>query len=114
LAFTNITNEEVVPTFLPNGHPNLPCEAYRQALAWRAQERNAMNPALQDALEFYRRQVSLAEDRIRRFESGEMSVGDIGPPYRDTTVAAIENEKQIIHYFQRGIEIIEKLNAQRP
>jgi hypothetical protein len=70
-----------------------------------------MNQALQDALEFYKKQVALAEDRIRRFQSGEMSVGDLGPPQRDTTAEAIENERQIIHHFQQGIEIIERLNA---
>jgi hypothetical protein len=72
-----------------------------------------MNPALQDALEFYKKQVTLAEDRVHRFQSGEMSVGDLGPPRRDTTAEAIENERQIILNFQRGIEIIEKLNAAR-
>ena len=73
-----------------------------------------MIPALRDALEYYKKQVVLAEDRIRLFESGEMSVGDIGPPARDTTAEAIENEKMLIQHFQHGIEIIEKLDAQRP
>jgi hypothetical protein len=39
-----------------------------------------MNPTLQDALEFYKKQVTLAEDRIRLFQNGEMSVADLGPP----------------------------------
>jgi len=38
-----------------------------------------------------------------------MSVADLGPPSRDTTAEAVENERQIILNFQRGIEIIERL-----
>ena len=68
-----------------------------------------MNPTLQDALEFYKKQVTLAEDRICLFQNGEMSVADLGPPSRDTTAEAVENERQIILNFQRGIEIIERL-----
>lgn len=71
----------------------------------------SLNPALLDALEYYKKQIALAENRISRFETGQMSVGDLGPPRRDTTAEAIENEKQIIHYFQRGIAIIETLEA---
>jgi hypothetical protein len=77
-------------------------------------KREAMNPTLQDALEFYKKQVTLAEDRIRLFQNGEMSVADLGPPRRDTTAEAVENEREIILNFQRGIEIIERLSVPRP
>ena len=40
-----------------------------------------------------------------------MSVGDIGPPSRDTTAEAIENERRLIDNFRRGTEIVEKLKA---
>ncbi|MFZ5715910.1 MAG: hypothetical protein ACOY3N_24030 [Bradyrhizobium sp.] len=71
----------------------------------------SLSPALREALESYKKQIALAEDRMRRFETGEMSLGDLGPPRRDVTAEAIENEKQIISYFQRGIDIIEKLDS---
>ena len=64
-----------------------------------------MNPTLQDALEFYKKQVTLAEDRIRLFQIGEMSAFDLRPPRRDTTAEVVGNERQIILNFQRGIEI---------
>lgn len=71
----------------------------------------SLSPALKEALDYYKKQVALAQDRIRRFESGEMSVGDLGPPQRDTTAAAIENEHGIIEHFRRGIDIIEGIDA---
>jgi hypothetical protein len=58
--------------------------------------------------------IALAEDRIRLLQNGEMSVADLGPPSRDTTAEAVENERQVILNFQRGIEIIERLSAPRP
>lgn len=70
----------------------------------------SLNPALREALEFFKKQIALAEDRIRRSENGEMSIGDLGPP-RDTTAEAVENEKEIIGHFQRGIGIIERLDS---
>jgi hypothetical protein len=70
-----------------------------------------MTPALRDALEYYQKQVDLAQDRIRRFESGDMKVGDLGPPQRDTTAEAIEFERSLIAEFQRGIDIIKRADA---
>jgi hypothetical protein len=62
-------------------------------------------------MEYYKKQIVLAQDRIRLFESGAMTTGDIGPPRRDTTAESIEVERSLISYFQRGIDIIERLNA---
>ncbi|MCP2216101.1 hypothetical protein M2226_003642 [Bradyrhizobium elkanii] len=70
-----------------------------------------MSEALRDALEYYKRQISLAEDRIQLFKNNVMSVKDLGPPVRDTTAQAIEVEKRLIENYRSGVRIIEDLFA---
>jgi hypothetical protein len=70
-----------------------------------------MIPALRDAKEFYQKQIDLANDRVHRLATGEMKVGELGPPQRNTTAEAIESERSLIAQFQRGIDIIERVDA---
>ncbi|XSC42276.1 hypothetical protein ACF1BQ_027840 [Bradyrhizobium sp. RDT10] len=55
--------------------------------------------------------IDLAEDRIRRIESGEMATADIGPPVVDTSWQTIEAERAMIERLQQTIE---RLNAAAP
>jgi hypothetical protein len=67
--------------------------------------------ARSEALAYYEAQIVLALDRIRLFETGAMSTGDLGPPHRDTTAESIEVERALIRNYQRGIDILRRADA---
>ena len=70
-----------------------------------------MSEALRSALDYYKKQIALAEERIQLFETNIMAFKDIGPPVRDTTEEAIENEHRLIENYGHGVRIIEDLFA---
>jgi hypothetical protein len=71
--------------------------------------------SLQELLADYQAQIERARDRIRMFESGEMSIGDTFPPFKDWTPEAIALEQQIIGSLQSGVDAVRKIiDAQRP
>lgn len=68
-----------------------------------------MNQSLRDALEDNKKQIEIAEDRIRMLENGELGYEDIGPPSRDLRNEAIQNARNLIENYRKGIEIMEKM-----
>jgi hypothetical protein len=46
------------------------------------------------------RQIDLARDRIRRFESGELAVRDTFAPFKDWTPEAIQDDKRLIETLE--------------
>ncbi|WP_342723468.1 hypothetical protein AAFG07_30560 [Bradyrhizobium sp. B097] len=70
-----------------------------------------MNRALREALEYYQKQIALAEDRIQLFKNNIMSAQDLGSPVRDTTAEAIEIERRLIDNYRAGVRVIEEFFA---
>jgi hypothetical protein len=67
--------------------------------------------ARSETLAFYQAQIDLARDRIRIFETGALSTGDVGPAPVDRTRDAIELERWMIANLQRALAILDSSGA---
>lgn len=71
-------------------------------------------PSIKDVLADYQAQIERARDRIRMFESGEISAGGTFAPSEDWTSEAIAIEQKIIKSLEFGIEILTNIDTKKP